>query len=164
MVPDPEARTAIRRRPGTHEAEGIRPERPPIGPVIAFACMLACEMTFPSGSNLEAREITIAGRHLCCQVCEFTRFFRREAELSTGASFFGQDWANPKADVLRLRAVRLRPLVRPHAVGRHLDGERGAGGGDRGTPRTARSGLRGRTRDLPRLTATSGARAAQRKI
>ena len=49
-------------------------------------------------TNLEAREITIAGRHLCCQVCEFTRFYRREAELSTGASFFGQDWANSKAD------------------------------------------------------------------
>jgi hypothetical protein len=61
--------------------------------------MLDCEMnSSPLGSNLEAREITIAGRHLCCQVCEFTRFYRREAELSTGASFFGQDWANPKAD------------------------------------------------------------------
>jgi predicted nucleic-acid-binding Zn-ribbon protein len=51
-----------------------------------------------TSSNLEAREISIAGRHLRCQVCEFTRFYGREAELSTGASFFGQDWANPKAD------------------------------------------------------------------
>ena len=57
--------------------------------------MLDCEM---KSSNLEAREITIAGRHLRCQVCEFTRFYRREAELSTGASFFGQDWTNSKAD------------------------------------------------------------------
>lgn len=57
--------------------------------------MLGCEMTT---SNLEAREISIAGRHLRCQVCEFTRFHRREAELASGASFFGQEWANPKAD------------------------------------------------------------------
>ena len=45
-----------------------------------------------------AGEITIAGRHLRCQVCEFTRFYRREARLTTGASFFGQDWANTQAD------------------------------------------------------------------
>src|SRR5688572_28585261 len=49
-------------------------------------------------TNLEAREITIAGRRIRCQVCEYTRFYRREAEFSTGASFFGQDWANSKAD------------------------------------------------------------------
>ncbi len=49
-------------------------------------------------SNLEAREITIAGRHLRCQICEFTRFYRREARLTTGASFFGQDWANTQAE------------------------------------------------------------------
>lgn len=49
-------------------------------------------------SPLEAREITISGRTLRCHVCEFTRFHRREAELSTGASFFGQDWTNSKAD------------------------------------------------------------------
>jgi hypothetical protein len=55
-------------------------------------------MTTPS--NLEAREISIAGRHLRCQVCEFTRFYRREARVTTGASFFGQDWANTQAECL----------------------------------------------------------------
>jgi hypothetical protein len=51
-------------------------------------------MTIPS---VEAREVNVAGHHLRCQVCEFTRFYRREAQLSTGASF-GQDWANSKAE------------------------------------------------------------------
>jgi hypothetical protein len=51
-------------------------------------------------SSLEAREITIAGRHLRCQVCDFTRFYRREAQLTTGASAFGQDWTNAKAECL----------------------------------------------------------------
>src|SRR5919109_5113742 len=57
--------------------------------------MLSCEVTV---SSVEAREIRIAGRHLRCQVCDYTRFFRREARLTTGASLFGQDWANSKAD------------------------------------------------------------------
>jgi hypothetical protein len=57
--------------------------------------MLVCEMTT---SNLEAREISVAGHPLRCQVCDFTRFHRREAELTTGAAFFGQDWTNSKAD------------------------------------------------------------------
>lgn len=47
--------------------------------------------------NPEAREVTVAGRHLRCQVCEFTRFYTREASVSTGATF-GQDWANSKAE------------------------------------------------------------------
>ena len=50
-----------------------------------------------ASGDLEAREITIAGQHLRCQVCDFTRFYRREAPLATGASF-GQDWANSKAE------------------------------------------------------------------
>lgn len=33
-----------------------------------------------------------------CQVCGFTRFHRREAELTHGSAFFGQDWTNSKAD------------------------------------------------------------------
>jgi predicted nucleic-acid-binding Zn-ribbon protein len=50
-------------------------------------------------SSVEAREVRIAGKHLRCQVCDYTRFFRREASLSTGASTtFGQDWANSKAN------------------------------------------------------------------
>jgi predicted nucleic-acid-binding Zn-ribbon protein len=49
-------------------------------------------------SSVEAREVRIAGQHLRCQVCEYTRFFRREARLTTGASLFGQDWTNSKAD------------------------------------------------------------------
>lgn len=48
-------------------------------------------------SSLEAREVQAAGHQLRCQVCDYTRFFRREAGLSTGASTFGQDWANSKA-------------------------------------------------------------------
>jgi predicted nucleic-acid-binding Zn-ribbon protein len=47
--------------------------------------------------NPEAREVTVAGRQLRCQVCEFTRFYTREASVSTGATF-GQDWANSKAE------------------------------------------------------------------
>lgn len=58
--------------------------------------MLGSEMTTPS--NLEAREITVAGRHLRCQVCEYTRFYRREARLTAGASFFGQDWSDSQAE------------------------------------------------------------------
>jgi predicted nucleic-acid-binding Zn-ribbon protein len=50
-------------------------------------------------SSLEAREITIAGRHLRCQICDFTRFYSRESQLTNGASF-GQDWANSKAECL----------------------------------------------------------------
>lgn len=51
-----------------------------------------------NASSIEAREIRIAGHQLRCQVCDYTRFFRREAGLSTGApSFFGQDWANSTA-------------------------------------------------------------------
>jgi hypothetical protein len=55
--------------------------------------MLDCEMM-----SLEAREVKIAGNQLRCHVCDYTRFFRREAGMSTGtSSFFGQDWANSKA-------------------------------------------------------------------
>ena len=51
-----------------------------------------------NASSVEAREIQIAGSQLRCQVCDYTRFFRREAALSTGASnVFGQDWANSQA-------------------------------------------------------------------
>jgi hypothetical protein len=53
-----------------------------------------------STSPIEAREVTVAGRRLRCQVCEFTRFHRREAQLTTGASAFGQDWTNSKAECL----------------------------------------------------------------
>jgi len=49
-------------------------------------------------SSIEAREVSVAGHQLRCQVCDFTRFFRREATLSTGASAFGQDWTNSKAE------------------------------------------------------------------
>ncbi len=49
-------------------------------------------------SSIEAREVSVAGHQLRCQVCDFTRFFRREARLSTGASAFGQDWTNSKAE------------------------------------------------------------------
>ena len=51
-------------------------------------------------STIEAREIRIAGHQLRCQVCDYTRFYEREARLSTGASAFGQDWMNSKADCL----------------------------------------------------------------
>ena len=51
-----------------------------------------------NASSVEAREIQVAGSQLRCQVCDYTRFFRREAGLSTGASnVFGQDWANSQA-------------------------------------------------------------------
>ncbi len=49
-------------------------------------------------SSVEAREVRIAGRQLRCQVCDYTRFFGREARLTTGASLFGQDWTNSKAN------------------------------------------------------------------
>src|ERR1044072_842671 len=51
-------------------------------------------------STIEAREGSIAGHQLRCQVCDFTRFYRREARLSTGASAFGQDWTNSKAECM----------------------------------------------------------------
>jgi predicted nucleic-acid-binding Zn-ribbon protein len=51
-----------------------------------------------SSSPVEAREVAVAGHPLRCQVCEFTRFYRREARLTAGASFFGQDWANSQAE------------------------------------------------------------------
>ncbi len=54
------------------------------------------EMTTAQGAD--AREITVAGRHLRCQVCDYTRFFRREARVTAGASFFGQEWANIQAE------------------------------------------------------------------
>jgi len=51
-----------------------------------------------NASSVEAREVQIAGRQLRCQVCDYTRFFRREAGLSSGASnAFGQDWASSQA-------------------------------------------------------------------
>jgi hypothetical protein len=49
-------------------------------------------------ASIEAREVRVAGHQLRCQVCDFTRFFRRETRLATGASAFGQDWMNSKAD------------------------------------------------------------------
>ena len=49
-------------------------------------------------SSVEAREVRIAGRQLRCQVCDYTRFFGREARLTTGASLFGQDWTNSRAN------------------------------------------------------------------
>jgi predicted nucleic-acid-binding Zn-ribbon protein len=49
-------------------------------------------------SPIEAREVSVAGHPLRCQVCEYTRFYRREARLTAGASFFGQDWANSQAE------------------------------------------------------------------
>jgi hypothetical protein len=48
--------------------------------------------------SIEAREVRVAGHQLRCHVCDFTRFFRREARLPTGAAFFGQDWTNSKAN------------------------------------------------------------------
>ena|SRR5687768_1423387 len=51
-----------------------------------------------TASTFEAREVRVAGHQLRCQVCDYTRFYRRETGFSTGASsFFGQDWANSKA-------------------------------------------------------------------
>ena len=50
-----------------------------------------------SASISEAREVRVAGQQLRCQVCDYTRFFRREAGLTGASSFFGQDWANSKA-------------------------------------------------------------------
>lgn len=44
-----------------------------------------------------ARERTVAGRQLRCQVCDYTRFFEREAQLNGAAAHFGLDWATPKA-------------------------------------------------------------------
>lgn len=68
-------------------------------------------------SPSEAREVTVAGHHLRCQVCEFTRFFRREARLSTGASF-GQDWANSKAECFVCEQCGfVHWFVRTHPVG-----------------------------------------------
>ena len=64
---------------------------------MAASTMLGNEMTV---SISEAREVSIAGHQLRCQVCDFTRFYEREARLSTGASAFGQDWTNSKADCL----------------------------------------------------------------
>lgn len=58
--------------------------------------MLGCEPM--TASSVEAREVRVAGRQLRCQVCDYTRFYGREARLTTGASLFGQDWTNSKAD------------------------------------------------------------------
>lgn len=49
-------------------------------------------------SSIEAKEVRVGGTSLRCQVCDYTRFYAREAHLSTGASvFFGQDWAHSNA-------------------------------------------------------------------
>ena len=53
-----------------------------------------------NASPVEAREITVAGRHLRWHVCDFARFYRREVRMSTGASQFGQDWASSRAECL----------------------------------------------------------------
>ncbi len=72
-----------------------------------------------TSNSVEAREVTVNGRALRCQVCDFPRFFKREAELTTGSSFFGQDWTNSKADCLVCEQcgyvhwfVKTRPVVR----------------------------------------------------
>lgn len=65
------------------------------GPVLLSAI---CSLVNMQASSVEAREVNIAGHQLRCQVCDYTRFFRREAGLSTGASTFGQDWATSKAN------------------------------------------------------------------
>jgi hypothetical protein len=68
-------------------------------------------------SSIEAREVSIAGHQLRCQVCDFTRFFRREARLSTGASAFGQDWTNSKAECMVCEQCGfVHWFVRTHAV------------------------------------------------
>ena len=59
--------------------------------------MRICSLVNMSIPSIEAREVTVAGNPLRCQVCEFTRFYRRESQLTTAASF-GQDWANSKAE------------------------------------------------------------------
>src|SRR5688500_7389425 len=64
-------------------------------PLLTCPDMLICEVT---ASSVEAREIKIAGKQLRCQVCDYTRFYRREAGLSSGASnVFGQEWAHSQA-------------------------------------------------------------------
>ncbi len=68
-------------------------------------------------TSIEAREVSIAGHQLRCQVCDFTRFFRREARLSTGASAFGQDWTNSKAECMVCEQCGfVHWFVRTHAV------------------------------------------------
>jgi hypothetical protein len=71
-----------------------------------------------STSPLEAREHIVAGHPLRCQVCDFTRFHRREAQLTTGASAFGQDWTSPKAECLVCEQCGfVHWFVRPRHVG-----------------------------------------------
>lgn len=71
-----------------------------------------------STSPLEAREHVVAGQRLRCQVCDFTRFHRREAQLTTGASAFGQDWTSPKAECLVCEQCGfVHWFVRPRPVG-----------------------------------------------
>jgi len=68
-------------------------------------------------SSIEAREVSVAGHQLRCQVCDYTRFFRREARLSTGASAFGQDWTNSKAECMVCEQCGfVHWFVRTHAV------------------------------------------------
>ncbi len=72
-------------------------------------------------SGLEAREITIHGRHLRCQVCEYTRFYTRESQLTSGASF-GQDWANSKAECFVCEQCGyVHWFVRTRTIGTHTD-------------------------------------------
>ena len=69
-------------------------------------------------SPVEAREVTISGHRLRCQVCEFTRFHRREAQLAAGGSAFGQDWTNSKAECLVCEQCGfVHWFVRPRTVG-----------------------------------------------
>jgi hypothetical protein len=69
-------------------------------------------------SPSEAREVVVAGHHLRCQVCDFTRFHRREAQLAAGGSAFGQDWTNSKAECLVCEQCGyVHWFVRPRSVG-----------------------------------------------
>lgn len=78
-----------------------------------------CSVVNMTVSSFEAREVRIAGKHLRCQVCDYTRFFGREASLSTGASTtFGQDWANATANCLICEQCGfVHWFVRTHSTG-----------------------------------------------
>ncbi len=46
----------------------------------------------------EAKEATVAGQALRCEICRHTRFWERQAQLNTAvATFFNFDWANASA-------------------------------------------------------------------
>ena len=45
-----------------------------------------------------AKQVTVQGAKLACQVCGCDRFFLTKGQLNTAmASFFGVDWTNPTA-------------------------------------------------------------------